>query len=840
MNIFNSFSESSPFPESSQPKMKGPDLTMIPGGSAFDENKIDFNLNGGPKYTDVLVASAMFNDGDSKGFACPLVCKWFYTIKNNQLKEIEGVCGSFYQPSLDDIGAKICVHAHPTNGIDEYQGMPMFAEVGPLTMDDGIFKKAQEYIEMNENDRNFSIRIKQSNIGALKDKSLPYNCSFITTDMMVVFNSTVEKQQFFMVPFSKKFPKLRILRNANNLIEMKVNEEEYLILEIEPNLRDILTLVIRTLLARCPVASFPHDSQMECEVIASETEEVSKKEEDLKSTKPHIKPECKTNLEISTDQSENNQKEIITEVVEEVINEAINTSKDFSQKENSNPLKEDQKELQDNTQKEIKPILKRQKLTTGKKKPKKKDENKNIEATVNNNPFKEFVQNSNQEHNLSMNTNSKEQLPEEQNVALSSNEKKTGNALKIETTEFDSTSKIFQKETQTETEEDDHESDYLGGMMKISQLSQELTQKNDYLEKSENIILQLKKEVKTQKEELSNHNSIVSTLKEEIITLKADRDDLNSQMAEYKNNNSFLELENKMLSEQKAKIESICPDFDLNNISIVKKEEYLILKNICKDYIQLSKVQKSHELKHMMRNDPSIIGKRNKKAQESKLEERKQQEDKCKLLEEKYEEVVMERNQLRNFKISQCKDFEKMRKKIAYLQKLNEKQRMLNKSTNKKSSDIISRNNSDSDLDFDPTSTLPNIALSEEGDPNYDLRIGESMMTSPSDDQIQINHSLRAELEDYRLKLEQSDQILEEYKQVLLDEVRKKNDLKKELKHLKLLQEYGYDEEELSLGQLRMKMDDMKILLQEKNLQLAAQKDVNKQLIEKLNEKASQ
>lgn len=175
--------------------------------------------------------------------------------------------------------------------------------------------------------------------------------------------------------------------------------------------------------------------------------------------------------------------------------------------------------------------------------------------------------------------------------------------------------------------------------------------------------------MKTQKEELSNHDSIVNGLKEEITTLKASRDDLRSQMTEYKNNNSFLELENKMLSEQKAKIESICPDFDLNKIAIIPKEKYRLLKDTYKGYVQLSKIQRSHESKHMMRNDPSIIGKRNKKAQESKIEEKKQQEDKYKQLEEKYEEVVMERNQLRNSKITQSKDFEKMRKKLAYLQK---------------------------------------------------------------------------------------------------------------------------------------------------------------------------
>lgn len=69
--MFNSFKEdhSSNLPAG----IMSNDLTMLPGGAVFDENKIDFHLDGGPKYTDVLVASAMFNSGDYKGFACPLI-----------------------------------------------------------------------------------------------------------------------------------------------------------------------------------------------------------------------------------------------------------------------------------------------------------------------------------------------------------------------------------------------------------------------------------------------------------------------------------------------------------------------------------------------------------------------------------------------------------------------------------------------------------------------------------------------------------------------------------------------------------------------------------------------
>ena len=69
--MFNPF-KTQPNNKSLQRGKSSIDMTMMPGGTVFDENKIDFKLNGGPKYTDVLVASAMFNDGDNKGFACPL------------------------------------------------------------------------------------------------------------------------------------------------------------------------------------------------------------------------------------------------------------------------------------------------------------------------------------------------------------------------------------------------------------------------------------------------------------------------------------------------------------------------------------------------------------------------------------------------------------------------------------------------------------------------------------------------------------------------------------------------------------------------------------------------
>ena len=69
-----------------------------------------------------------------KGSPVPLHCTW-YTIHEDTVQVIEGVTNSCYQPSIDDVGKKISVHGVPASDIQQYEGMPMFAEVGPLRLD---------------------------------------------------------------------------------------------------------------------------------------------------------------------------------------------------------------------------------------------------------------------------------------------------------------------------------------------------------------------------------------------------------------------------------------------------------------------------------------------------------------------------------------------------------------------------------------------------------------------------------------------------------------------------------------------------------------------------------
>jgi hypothetical protein len=119
----------------------------------------------------------------------------------------------------------------------------------------------------------------------------------------------------------------------------------------------------------------------------------------------------------------------------------------------------------------------------------------------------------------------------------------------------------------------------------------------------------------------------------------------------------------------------------------------------------------------------------------------------------------------------------------------------------------------------------------------YDLRIGESSMNyiaNNLDEQIDIEHALRADIEDYRQKLIESDQILNQYEACLNKQVLKNKELQNKIKHLNLIQDYGYDDDDRSIAQYKSKIDDYKMLLQEKNLMLDAQKDINKKLMEQL------
>ena len=72
-------------------------------------------------HTDVMIASATFREGENAGMPVPLHCTWYNISKDaNEFIQIPEVSGSCFQPSVEDIGFKVLVHAIPASDIQEY------------------------------------------------------------------------------------------------------------------------------------------------------------------------------------------------------------------------------------------------------------------------------------------------------------------------------------------------------------------------------------------------------------------------------------------------------------------------------------------------------------------------------------------------------------------------------------------------------------------------------------------------------------------------------------------------------------------------------------------------
>lgn len=88
----------------------------------------------------------------------PLNCTWYNIPDEDKeknkvgLQVIDNCTGACFQPSIEDIGKKVCVHAIPHDldtdddeelGNGQYMGMPLFAEIGPLVLDPNMEQEVE-------------------------------------------------------------------------------------------------------------------------------------------------------------------------------------------------------------------------------------------------------------------------------------------------------------------------------------------------------------------------------------------------------------------------------------------------------------------------------------------------------------------------------------------------------------------------------------------------------------------------------------------------------------------------------------------------------------------------
>ena len=133
----------------------------------------------------------------------PLHCTW-YNKTETEFIQIPGVTGACYQPSVEDVGKTVVVHGVPASDIEEYQGMPMFAEKGPLVIDPNVDAEARLKLQAEE------IPFYKVMVELVNFKN--------TIDLLLLPDKIQVNNQLELT--YSQIKAIRTVRNSNNLIEL--------------------------------------------------------------------------------------------------------------------------------------------------------------------------------------------------------------------------------------------------------------------------------------------------------------------------------------------------------------------------------------------------------------------------------------------------------------------------------------------------------------------------------------------------------------------------------------------------------------------------------------------
>jgi len=229
------------FKKANSAKKSGPEEAK---GSAFDETTFDFTLTGGPFQTTLIQASAKVKTGPSAGMPLPLKCTWYRAPSNVDFQQIEGVNGAFYQPNADDVGCKINVHAVPVSEVEDYTGMPAFAEVGPLQLDPKIQKAVDDMLKSSS--ATFTIKV-------LAHENLP---SLSSTGLAVLsidkhfLRVSLTPDDCTDVAMVESYPQVRMSPYPSTNIDILLSPSQKLMCEEDSSeLRDTVAVTLRAFAA---------------------------------------------------------------------------------------------------------------------------------------------------------------------------------------------------------------------------------------------------------------------------------------------------------------------------------------------------------------------------------------------------------------------------------------------------------------------------------------------------------------------------------------------------------------------------------------------------------------
>ncbi|KAL4479205.1 hypothetical protein ABPG72_011417 [Tetrahymena utriculariae] len=241
--------------------------------SIIEETSVKFSVIGGSVHSELIMAEAILDskNDNNNGMPLPIICKWYNKTKSDQITEIEGITGAFYQPNADDINTYIIVEAKPILEESEYKGEPLRQEIGPIVIDKAIQEEVQELLETGR----FKIAAKLESIydpNLSHDENEKRNDSYsfpkqvqlqIDTEKVSIFaqnderiNSTASLGQFY--------PSIKIVKRTNNIFELYFSQNLVYRLQAQSNThRDVITVALRMFCGKKLISSQFSSSETE-------------------------------------------------------------------------------------------------------------------------------------------------------------------------------------------------------------------------------------------------------------------------------------------------------------------------------------------------------------------------------------------------------------------------------------------------------------------------------------------------------------------------------------------------------------------------------------------------
>lgn len=148
------------------------------------------------------------------------------------------------------------MQATPISSLEEYTGMPVFAEVGPLIMNKEIETKVTSILA--KNNCQMICKIDSSNFAIVKNgknfqNCLPIECQIeINQDFFILFVDDNEKEkknflyEILRFPLGLSFPFIKICRMTNNIFEIHFQSDQTCRLMAQNNIeRDIIAVALK-------------------------------------------------------------------------------------------------------------------------------------------------------------------------------------------------------------------------------------------------------------------------------------------------------------------------------------------------------------------------------------------------------------------------------------------------------------------------------------------------------------------------------------------------------------------------------------------------------------------